>query len=213
MMAYIYKSRNFQQQGLLEKARATLEEMPTKTDQESIGFWHTNWARQEILERNLQAALEHINSDFVEAYAGEKALWAGDIYRLMNDPEHARDSFESARILLEKGVKEQPDDSSAHALLGLAYAGLGRKENAIREGKLAVKLYPVSKDAYEGPGYVGTLAHIYVMAGEHEQALDQIEYLLSIPNRSSEQLLQLNPIWDPLREHPRFKKLLEKYSE
>ena len=132
----------------------------------------------------------------------------------MNEPDLANNYFDSARIILEKQVKEQPDISDTLYRLGLAYAGLGRKEDAIRAGKRAVELYPVSMDTYLGPIYVAWLAKIYVMVGEYEVALDKIEYLLSIPNRYvSAQLLQLDPIWDPLRELPRFKQLLDKYSE
>jgi len=214
MAAYMDKAENYQLQGSLEKARATLEEMPKKTDPESIRSWHILWAWQEIYERNYQAALELLSSDFVELYVGEKANITGFVYRFMNKPELARFSFDSARVLLEKEAKERPHVRWAHSGLGIAYAGLGRKEEAIREGKLKVELYPISKDAFWGPGHVYWLARIYVMVGEYEEAIDQIEYLLSIPTRwLSVPLLRLDPTWDPLREHLGFKQLLEKYSE
>jgi hypothetical protein len=73
---------------------------------------------------------------------------------------------------------------------------------------------PVSKNPLLGPDNVYSFAQIYVMVGEYEEALDQIEYLLSIPNYYlSVPLLRLDPTWDSLREYPRFKQLLEKYSE
>jgi serine/threonine-protein kinase len=75
-----------------------------------------------------------------------------------------------------------------------------------------VELYPVSKDAFGGPDYVEGLAQIYVMVGEYDAALDQIEYLLSIPYWLSVPSLRIDPLWDPLRNHPRFQKLLEKYD-
>jgi TolB-like protein/Flp pilus assembly protein TadD/tRNA A-37 threonylcarbamoyl transferase component Bud32 len=210
---YNYKTYHYYLKGSLEKARATLEEMPRKTDQESIRDWHIYWARQEILERNYQAALEYISADFVEIFIGQKAINAGFVYMFMKEPELARESFDSACIQLEMAIKELPDDPQSHSRLGFAYAGLGRKEEAIREGKLAVELYPVSKDAFSGPDHVYSLAKIHMMVGEYEKALDQIEYLLSIPYSLSVPLLRLDPMWDPLREHPRFKQLLEKYSE
>ena len=214
MASYRTKAKNYQLQGSLEKARATLEEMPKKTDLTSTRDWHIYWAWQEIYERNYQAALVLLSSDFVEWFVGEKAYTTGFVYRFMNKPEPARGSFNSARVLLEKEVKKRPDDRWAHSRLGVAYAGLGRKEEAIREGKLGVELYPISKDAFLGPGNVFSLAQIYVMVGEYEEAIDQIEYLLSIPTHwLSVPLLRLDPTWDPLREHPRFKQLLEKHSE
>ncbi len=211
--AYLYKAFSYWLQGSLEKARATLEEMPKKTDPQSIHDWHINWIYQELYERNYQAALELLSSDFVEWYAGQKALNAGLVYWLMNEPELSRDSYDSARILLEKRAKEHPDDPWTHRRLGLAYAGLGRKEEAIREGKLAVELYPVSKDAFWGPGYVFYLAWIYVIVEEYDAALDKIEYLLSIPYELSVQQLKIDPRFDPLRDHPRFKRLLEENSQ
>lgn len=212
-MVYRLKAENYQSQGSLEKARATLEEMPRKTDPESIRSWHINWVWQEIYERNYQAALEHMSSDFVELFAGEKAVYKGIIYHCMNELELARDSFDAARILLEREAEEKSDNPSAYSWLGIAYAGLGRKEEAIREGKRAVELHPVSKDAYEGPDHVFFLALIYEIVGEYEEALNQIEYLLSIPSYNlSVPLLRIDPMWDPLREHPRFKRLLEENS-
>jgi len=210
-MAYLFKARSYWLQGSLEKARATLEEMPKKTDPQSIYTWHIYWIWQELYERNYQAALELLlSSDFVESYAGLEPFYATFVYGLMNEPELARNSFDSARALLEKKVKEQPDNPLAHSRLGIIWAGLGHKEDAIREGKLAVELYPVSKDAYDGPNYVFSLAWIYVMVGEYDAALDKIEYLLSIPTLNlSVPLLRFDPRWDPLRDHPRFKRLLE----
>jgi serine/threonine-protein kinase len=214
MGAYIHKATNYWQQGSLEKARATLEEMPKKTDPQSIRTWHSKWAWQEIYERNYQAALELLSSDLIESSGMGLARLTGIVYNLMNEPELSHNSFDSARILLEKELKEQPDDPRAHSYLGIAYAGLDRKEEAIREGKLAVELHPVSKDAYEGTDNVYFLAQIYVMVGEYKEALDQIEYLLSIPFYNlSVPFLRLDPMWDPLREHPRYKRLLEEYSQ
>jgi tetratricopeptide (TPR) repeat protein len=112
------------------------------------------------------------------------------------------------------GTKTQghTDDPVIHANLGITYAGLGLKEAAIREGKLATELLPVSKDAFDGPSYIERLAWIYVMVGEYDAALDQIEYLLSIPSELSVPYVRIYPRWDPLRNHPRFQKLLQKYD-
>ena len=77
-----------------------------------------------------------------------------------------------------------------------------------------MELYPVSKDALWGPGYVFSLAQIYAMVGEYDASLDKIEYLLSIPSYIlSVPFLRLDPRWDPLRDHPRFKRLLEENSQ
>ena len=105
-----------------------------------------------------------------------------------------------------------PDRPGLHSSLGLAYAFLGRSEDAIREGELAVALLPVEKDAVYGPHCVEYLAQIYSLVGEHEAAIDQIEYLLSIPSNLTLANLRAHPYWDPLRDHPRFQALLEEYE-
>ena len=130
----------------------------------------------------------------------------------MGEPELAHASYDSARAILDKELDAHPDDHRIHRALGIAYAGLGRKDEAIREGKRAVVLFPVSKDAYAGTGPVLTLAMIYTMVGEYDAALDEIEYVLSIPSWWSVHDISLDPIWDPLRDYPRFRELLEKYA-
>ena len=87
-------------------------------------------------------------------------------------------------------------------------AGLGRKEEAIREGKRGVELLPVSKDAFWGPFVVEDMARIYTLVGEHGAAIDQLEYLLSIPAFISAPMIRLDPTWAPLRSNPRFQKLV-----
>jgi serine/threonine-protein kinase len=94
--------------------------------------------------------------------------------------------------------------------LGIVYAGLGLREEAIREGQKAVEMNPPTQDHLTAPLFeVANLAEIYVMVGEHEAALDQLEYLLSIPCPISPPLLRADPLWDPLRDNPRFQALLE----
>ena len=118
------------------------------------------------------------------------------------------DYFEKARTTLEAKKTQHPEDARLHSSLGITYAGLGRKEDAIREGELAVELCRVSRDAMRGPHRVEDLGRIYVMVGDFDAAIDQIEYLLSIPSELSIPLLGLDPAWDSLRNHPRFRKLI-----
>ena len=120
---------------------------------------------------------------------------------------------DSARVEQEELVSIDRDDFAAHGNLGIAYAGLGRREEAIREGKRAVDILPLSRNAKLGTGRISNLAEIYSMLGEQDAAIDQLEILLSIPSRITVPILKLDPQWDPLREHPRFKGLLEKYGE
>jgi len=138
----------------------------------------------------------------------------GIAYEALGKIALARTSFESARIFLESSAKKQPYDPRIQSTLGLVSAALGRKEDALREGKLAMEMYPVSMDAFIGPAYVNDFAEILMRVGEYEEALDKIEYLLSIPNLNlSVATLQKDPKWKPLRDHPRFKQLIKKYSK
>jgi serine/threonine-protein kinase len=82
----------------------------------------------------------------------------------------------------------------------------------MRAGEHAVELMPISKDALDGTDQAIELAKIYSRVGEVDKALDLIDELLSIPSWLSVRLLRLDPVWDPLRNHPRFQALLEKYD-
>lgn len=101
-----------------------------------------------------------------------------------------------------------PDDAQRHVLLGVALAYLGRKEEAIREGARGVALLPATRDAYSGPYYQHLLVRIYMLVGEPEKALDQLEPLLKIPYFLSPAWLKIDPSFDSLRENPRFQKLV-----
>jgi eukaryotic-like serine/threonine-protein kinase len=119
------------------------------------------------------------------------------------------EKYEEARSILEAKIRQDPNDARFHSSLGITYAGLGRSEEAIREGKKGVELLPLTKDAMRGVSSVEASARIYVMVGEFDLAIDQIEMLLSRPSELSIPLLRLDPAWNPLRNRPRFKKLLE----
>ena len=88
-------------------------------------------------------------------------------------------------------------------------ACLGRKEDAINEGKKAVELLPEFEDAVEGPKATAALAEIYASVGEHDEAFLLLDHLLAVPNGLTVPQLRLDPVWDPLRADPRFQKLCE----
>jgi serine/threonine protein kinase/Tfp pilus assembly protein PilF len=206
--AYLGKAQNYWLwEGDTARARATLERMPGRGD------WH--WLWQELYEKDYRAALERISSISMETFEDEgyflpKAQMEGYIHQLMGRPDIASALYDDARILLEAEAKARPDDYRVRISLGNVYARLGRKKEAIREGMLGVELMSVSQDALIGPWGVENLALIYTIVGEYGAALDQVEYLLSIPCGLSVPLLRLDPQWDPLRHHPRFHKLVDK---
>lgn len=126
------------------------------------------------------------------------------------DTESARSRLETLRPMHEAGVRDHPDSPRFHAALGMLYAYLGEKENAIRASERAIELCPLNKDAVEGPGYLSNLARIYARTGEADQAIPLIERLLSTPAADGITLaeLRLRWEWDPLRSDARFKKML-----
>lgn len=198
--------------GDTKRARDTLEKMPGK--RRDLEDWSLDLWR---MERNYQAILGFALSDsrriaWWQTEAWMPALSAARAYRLMGEAELAYASYDSARVILEKELDTHEGDYRIHSALGITYAGLGRREDAIREGKRGVELCPVSKDALIGPVRVRNLAAIYTMVGEYDAALDEVEYLLSIPNWWSVYDLQLDPEFDPLRDHPRYPVLLERYA-
>jgi tetratricopeptide (TPR) repeat protein len=112
-------------------------------------------------------------------------------------------------VASEELLRSNPEDGQRHAFLGLALAYLGRKADAIREGERAVALLPASKDGYSGPYMQQLLARIYLMVGEPDKAIDQLEALLKMPYFLSPGWLRIDPTFEPLRKHPRFRKLIE----
>jgi serine/threonine protein kinase/Flp pilus assembly protein TadD len=199
--------------GDLTSARSILEDMPDKEAPYSILFLFL----QEIYDRNYQSALDKLTTLTKEAIEVQsafipKSLLAGWAYSLLNDSLHAQSSFEAARVFLEKARIEQPDDPRVRSALGITYASLSLKQEAIREGEKAVELYPVTKDALIGTNRIMDLISIYIMTGNYNDAIDQINYLLSIPCQYSMEYLSLSPRMDALRTLPRFQNLKERYS-
>ena len=206
-------------EGSTEKARAVLTEglQRIKSAQNPsivkllvvIDLFDGNY--QEALDRLSLETQDIDNQEYIDdrEYFIPNALLYAQIYGYMGKKELAKKYHDEARNILELKIKEQPEHARFHSALGIAYAGLGRKEDALQEGKLSIELLPVSKDAMRGPYRIEDLALIYVMIGEYDEAIDRLEDLLSIPGTLSIFLLQLDPAWDPLRNHPRFKKLIE----
>jgi eukaryotic-like serine/threonine-protein kinase len=171
----------------------------------------------DIYERNYQSALNRL--DFSPAKVSVEQLWIipvsqmrGLVYRFMGDSVRSRASFDTARVFLESEIKKRPDDYRLHSSLGIVNAGLGRTDNAVREAELAVEQLPISMDAMFGVNPIISLSRVYVMVGKYDTAFDKLEFLLSpeTPKYFTLHILQLDPIYDPLRNNPRYKALLAK---
>jgi len=168
-----------------------------------------------LFQRRYAEALQVVetspNENFSPWRAGipfPKSYLAGEACRLMNDNAKALAYFEQARQTVETEIPVNPGEASRHALLGQTYAGLGLKQQAVREGERAVELLPETKDALDGPAMVLILAKIYVVVGEADRALTLLERSLSSPGGTTVFALRVDPVWDPLRSIPRFQQLL-----
>jgi len=128
--------------------------------------------------------------------------------RAKGDAVTAQAAFLAARAELERTVSEQPGYAPALCVLGLIDAALGRKDEAIREGRRAVELLPITKDSIDGAELVKYLGVIYALVGEKDLAIQQIGATLQIPSTLSYGNLKLHPYWDALRGDPRFEKIV-----
>jgi len=131
------------------------------------------------------------------------------IHEALDEPTRAREEYQAAVPLLESLVNKVPTRVFERSLLARAYAGLGRKEDALREARHAVEQLPISKDALTGVSVELELAAVEARVGETDAAIEHIRHLLSIPCVLSPGLLRIDPRWAPLRDDPRFRKLAE----
>jgi len=136
------------------------------------------------------------------------SYWEGVVARWQGNSEMAHNAFTAARSEVEKALDNRLEFPQALSLLGMINAGLGRKEEALRQGRRACELVPITKDAVDGIDYVINLAQIYAWLGEKDLAIEQIEMVQRFPNPLSYGLLKLHPHWDSLRGDPRFEKIV-----
>ena len=209
---YDYKANLYLiRSGDIAKANAVLDEMASVSgDREEV---RDTRVRLKIFEGKYDEALTQIQQSGEVALNSQfgfvpKAQIKAQIYGFKKQPVSERAYYDSSRIIMEKKIKEQPDDSRYHSALGIAYAGLGLKEQAVNEGKHGVELMPLSKEAWRGTYRLWDIASIYVMIGENDSAIDTYEQLLSIPSEVSAAYLRVDPSCAPLRNLPRFQKLL-----
>ena len=138
-----------------------------------------------------------------------RAYWEGVVARWQGDSAKAQACFGAARTEVEATLQKQPDFPAALSLLGVIDAGLGRKEEALREGQRACELMPISKDAVDGANLATYLAQTYAWTGEKKLALNQLAAVARIPTwLVSYGFLKLQPQWDSLRGDPDFEKIV-----
>jgi len=215
-LAYLEVFRN----GNPAAGQKILQDIPLSTDFDgalTLARWDLA-----MLERNFPVAEKALADSSLENFSpagyAPKALYQGRIARARGDVESAQRYFALACPDAEKRVRENPDLAARHAELGLLYAYMQRKEDAIREGRRAVELEPESQNSFHGAARASNLAVVYALVGPADQAITLIERLLSIPgpvecsdfpNNMTLADLRLRWEWDALRDNPRFQKILE----
>jgi len=193
---------------LIDEVRAT---NPAAMPQ--IAPW---WLTCGLYERDVTAAKEALlvsnESRFgFDAVLFPRAFVEGVIARMANDEQHAQLAFTAARTEQAKTVVAQPDYGPAWCVLGVIDAALGRKEEALREGRRAVELLPVEKDSVNGFHMIEHLAVIAAWVGEKDLACEQLDKAIRYPMYPSDVSygeLKLSPWWDALRGDPRFEKIV-----
>jgi tetratricopeptide (TPR) repeat protein len=174
-----------------------------------------------LLDRDPAAAEKALSACPLETITAEtgvplpKSYLQGCVDLVRGDGARARARFEAARPSLEAMVANSPQGATRRAQLGLLYAFLGRKEDALREGRRAMEIKPIAGDVIEGAIIEAFFALICANVGEKDQAISQIERLLTTPfavDYATESItladLRQRWEWDPLRAEPRFQKIL-----
>lgn len=207
-MSYIYKAwLCLFWKGDIDLSRKVLADASTKTDLEQSEYY---WWLLRIVENDYQKAIDkaQLRSDTTSYY-----LHLARLYRLSGQKQLQCVYCDSAAKILEARLAAQPENARYHSQLGLAYAGLGNKQLAIEHGVEAVSILPPSKEAIYSLFFLANLAEIYVVVGEYDKAIDQLEYSMQIPGFISAPYLKLDPVWQPLRTNPRFQALLTRAAK
>jgi serine/threonine protein kinase/Flp pilus assembly protein TadD len=172
------------------------------------------WLFCALAERDVAAAKEALLAAGEESPLGLDAVHftrrfvEGVIARMTNDEQKAQLAFTAARDEQEKIVQAEPDYGPALCVLGVIDAALGRKDEALREGRRAVELLPVEKDSVNGANMIHYLAMIAAWVGEKDLAFEQLALSARTPSGVTYGELKLDPFWDPLRGDPRFEKIV-----
>jgi serine/threonine protein kinase/Tfp pilus assembly protein PilF len=171
------------------------------------------WLTCALAERDIASAKDALlaSDEFplaIDAVHFPRPFGEGVIARMTNDEQKAQLAFTAARAEQEKKVQAQPDYGPAWCVLGVIDAALGRKEDALHEGRRAVELLPVERDSVNGLHMIEYLAMIAAWVGEKDLACEQLAKAIRYPNAVSYGELKLMPWWDALRGEPCFEKIV-----
>ena len=187
------------------------------TNPAAMPYWPIYWLYCALVERNVAAAENGLVAigqnpiSFGETVDFNRPFIEGVLARMTNDTAGAQAAFTAARAEQEKIVQAQPNFAQGLVFLSLIDAGLGRKEEALREGRRAVEL--AKKDPLAAMELAKYLAMTAAWVGDRDFALGQLANIIRRPSNLTYGELKLLPFWDPLRGDPRFEKLLEEAKQ
>ena len=204
--------------GTVDVLDATLQRIPSEWDANGMA----TYGRYTVLRvrRLYQDALKILDqtptqlSRDAEILYHPKSLMRAEMHKALGNDGDARAQFEIAVAFLVDSLSAHPDNPGIHSALGLAYAGLGRKSDAIAHAERAMEIAPVSANSLTATAHMGRSIEIFAQIGEHDRAIQIIELLLSMPagREVTVPFLQVWPGFDPLRDDPRFEQLIERFS-
>ena len=166
-----------------------------------------------LCERNAPLAEQGVSllgpdGYYEQSFPYRRGWCEGVVARMRGNKETAQAAFGRARGEVADMVHRQPAYAEALSVLGMIDAALGRKEDAIREGRRALELLPVKQDSLTGGMLIENVSIIYAWTGEKDRALEQLAIAAQIPGNVNYGYLRLHPIWDPLRGDPRFESIV-----
>jgi predicted Zn-dependent protease len=209
LVLVLTKAEIYLMQGDLAGAQRVLHAVPRDVEPAALAAFFANYDDLYwLLDQDQQQLLLRLTPTQFDNSRSTWAIVLAQVYALHGDQARTRAYADSARMDFEDMLRAAPNNGQAHVLRGLVLAYLGRKDEAIREGLNGVELDPVSTDGFSGPYMQLQLVRIYILVGEPEQALDQLEPLLKVPYHLTPGWLRIDPTFDPLRKNPRFEKLV-----
>jgi TolB-like protein/Tfp pilus assembly protein PilF len=202
------------QGGQLDTLRAVLDRISERTEMLAAESLTGHRARLLYFERKPDSLLRVLAASRVPVFQSVTGytpvqLWAAWAHELRGDQVAARAAFDSALVVLDSAIRKYPEDWPLRAGRGFALAGLRRRSEALAEVRWLQECWIYRKDAYLRSSVSANIAKILTRAGETTAALERVEQLIAErPAGISVEFLRLDPIWDPIREHPRFRAIL-----
>ena len=213
----IIRGFNYLRLGNVDSLDAAISRIPLGIDAGGMTTY-AHWTVHRIRRRHAEAIASLDSARF--SVSGDSLLYRpvlllrAQTLESMGDLTRARVAYQAARSLLEDAVAAHPRQPGIHVALGLAYAGLHRRADAMREARTATDLVPWSENSAYATAFMGGAVEIYAQLGEADAAFEMLELLLSMPagREVSVPLLRLDPIFDRLRSDPRFDALIGRFS-